>query len=44
MGNLTVFEQIFLEQTSLLDGAAGALALDREVADVGVVTTKTSKF
>ena len=38
------YEQIFLEQTSLLDGAAGALALASEVADVGVVTTKTSKF
>ena len=38
------YEQIFLEQTSLLEGAAGALALASEVADVGVVTTKTSKF
>ncbi len=38
------YERIFLEQTSLLDGAAGALALASEVADVGVVTTKTSKF
>ena len=38
------YEQIFLEQTSLLDGAAGALALASEFADVGVVTTKTSKF
>ena len=38
------YEQIFLEQTSLLDGAAGALALASKVADVGVVTTKTSKF
>ena len=38
------YEQIFLEQTSLLGGAAGALALASEVADVGVVTTKTSKF
>lgn len=38
------YERIFLEQTSLLDGAAGALVLASEVADVGVVTTKTSKF
>lgn len=38
------YEQIFLEQTSLLGGAAGALALASEFADVGVVTTKTSKF
>ena len=38
------YEQIFLEQTSLLEGAAGALALASEVAGVGVVTTKTSKF
>ena len=38
------YEQIFLEQTSLLEGAARALALASEVADVGVVTTKTSKF
>ncbi len=38
------YEQVFLEQTSLLEGAAGALALASEVADVGVVTTKTSKF
>ena len=38
------YVRIFLEQTSLLDGAAGALALASEVADVGVVTTKTSKF
>ena len=38
------YGQIFLEQTSLLDGAAGALALASEFADVGVVTTKTSKF
>ena len=38
------YEQIFLEQTSLLEGAAGALALASEVADVGIVTTKTSKF
>ena len=38
------YEQVFLEQTSLLEGAAGALALAGEVADVGVVTTKTSKF
>ena len=38
------YEQFFLEQTSLLEGAAGALTLGSEVADVGVVTTKTSKF
>ena len=38
------YEQIFLEKTSLLEGAARALALASEVADVGVVTTKTSKF
>ena len=38
------YEQIFLEQTSLIEGATGALALASEVADMGVVTTKTSKF
>ena len=38
------YEQIYLTQTSLLPFAKDALGLASSIADVGVVTTKTSKF
>ena len=38
------YEQIYLAQTSLLPFAKDAVDLASSIADVGVVTTKTSKF
>jgi len=38
------YEQIYLAQTSLLPFAKDAVGLASSIADVGVVTTKTSKF
>ena len=40
----TRYEQIYLTQTSLLPFAKDAVDLASSIADVGVVTTKTSKF
>lgn len=40
----TKYEQIYLTQTSLLPFAKDAVDLASSIADVGVVTTKTSKF
>ncbi|MBR8461754.1 HAD family hydrolase [Campylobacter sp. faydin G-140] len=38
------YEKVYLSQTTLLPFAKEALALANEFADIGVVTTKTSKF
>lgn len=38
------YEQIYLAQTSLLPFAKDAVGLASSIADIGVVTTKTSKF
>lgn len=38
------YEQIYLDQTTLLKFAKDALKLANSFADVGIVTTKTSKF
>ncbi|WP_169975800.1 MULTISPECIES: HAD family hydrolase [unclassified Campylobacter] len=38
------YKQIYLDQTTLLDFAKEAVELASKIADVGVVTTKTSKF
>ena len=40
----TRYEQIYLTQTSLLPFAKDAVDLASNISDVGVVTTKTSKF
>lgn len=38
------YRKTYLEQTKLLDGAEEAVELASNIADIGVVTTKTSKY